>query len=80
MLFLILTKPFNGFLYLWGNSVYVLPNVGLKTEILTYSPSTYSITHPDPLLIQLLILYKISWKDLSSIYLELITILVVELK
>ena len=50
LLFLILTKPFNGFLNLQGNSIYVLPDIiGLKTKILTYSASTDSIIHPDPL-------------------------------
>ena len=60
--------------------MYVLPDIGLKTNILTYSASVDSITQPDPSLTQLLILYKISWNDLSSMYLELITVLVVELK
>ena len=60
--------------------MYVLPDIGLKTNILTYSASVDSITQPDPSLTQLLIIYKISWNDLSSMYLELITVLVVELK
>ena len=65
---------------LWGNSMYVLPDNGLKTEIFTYSASADSITQQDPSLIQLLIPYKISWKGLSGSYSELITVLVVELK
>ena len=38
--------------------MYVLPDNGIKSEILTYSTSLDSITKPDPSLIQLLILYK----------------------
>ena len=48
-------------------------------EILTYSPFINSIIQPDPSLIQLSILYKISWKDLSRSYLGLIAVLVVKL-
>ena len=60
--------------------MYVLPDNGLKIEIFTCSLFTDSIIQPDPSLIQLSILYNISGKDLSSIYLsELITALVVEL-
>ena len=58
--FLILIKPFIDFLNLLGNLMYMLPDNGLKIEILTYSASIESITQPDPSLIQLLILYKIS--------------------
>ena len=54
--------------------MYVLPDNGIKSEILTHSTSLDSITKPDPSLIQLLILYKSFWKDLSSMYLELITV------
>ena len=61
---------------LCGNSMYVLPDNGLKTEIFLYSESADSITQQDPSLI----LYKISWKGLSRSYSELITVLVVELK
>ena len=79
-LFLILIKPFVEFLNLQGNSVYTIFDNGLKTEILTYSASfDNSITKPDPSLMQLSIQYKIYWKDLSSMYLELVTVLVVEL-
>ena len=74
-------KPFIAILNLRGNSIYVLPSNGLETEILTHPASNDSIIIPDPSLIQLSILYKVSWKDLSSLYLsELITVLVVELK
>ena len=38
--------------------MYVLPDNGLKIEILTYSASIYSTTQPDPSLIHLSILYK----------------------
>ena len=55
--------------------MYVLSDNGLKMEIFTYSLFTDSVTQPDISLIQLYILHKISWKDLSSIYLsELITV------
>ena len=57
---LILIKPFIEFFNLRGNSTYVLPINGLKTEILTYSASIDSITQTDPSLTQLSILYKIS--------------------
>ena len=60
--------------------MYVLPENGLKIDIFTCYTSTDLITQPDPSLIQLSILYKISRKYLSSIYLELITVLIVELK
>ena len=59
-MFLILIKPFIEVFNLRGNSTYVLPINGLKTEILKYSASIDSITQPDPLLTQLSILYKIS--------------------
>ena len=59
--------------------MYFLYN-GLKTEISMYWTSADSINQRDPSVIQLSILYKISWKDLSRSYLELITALVVELK
>ena len=38
--------------------MYVLPDNGLKIEILTYSVSIESITQPDSSLIKLWILYK----------------------
>ena len=61
--------------------MYALHDNGLKIEIFTYSLFIDSITQPDTSLIQLSTLCKISWKDLSSIYLsELIIALVVELK
>ena len=60
--------------------MYMLSDNELKTERFTYSASIDSITHPDPSLIQLSVLYKISWKELSSVCLKLITVLVVELK
>ena len=41
------------FLNLRGNSMYVLPDNGLKVEISTYPLSTDSITQPDPSSIQL---------------------------
>ena len=53
-------RAFIEFLNLLGNSIYVLFDNRLKIEILTYSLSIYSITQPDPSLIQLSILYKIS--------------------
>ena len=59
-MFLILIKPFIEVFNLRGNSTYVLPINGIKTEILKYSASIDSITQPDPLLTQLSILYKIS--------------------
>ena len=40
--------------------MYEIPENGLKTEILTYSSFIDSVTQPDPSLIQLSILYKIS--------------------
>ena len=67
-LLIILIKPFTEFL-----------DNELKIEILTYSTSIDLITQLDSSLIQLSILYKIYWKDLSRIYWELITVLVVEL-
>ena len=60
--------------------MYVLPDNGHKTETLTYSASIDSITRLDPSLMQLSILDKIYWKDLLIIFLELIIVLVVELK
>ena len=54
--------------------MYELPDNGLKIEILKYSLPTDLITQPDPFLIQLSILYKISWKEMSNIYLELFTV------
>ena len=45
---------------LLGKLMYELPDNGLKTEILTYSVSIDSVTQPDPSLIQLSVLYKIS--------------------
>ena len=60
--------------------MYMLSDNELKTERFTYSASIDSITQPDPSLIQLSVLYKISWKELSSVCLKLITVLVVELK
>ena len=60
--------------------MYVLPENKLKTEILTYSASIDSIAEPDLSLIQLSILYRIYWKDLSISYSRLVTVLVVELK
>ena len=47
-------QTFAEFFNLRGNSMYVLPENGLKTEIFTYSASTDSITQPDSSLIQLL--------------------------
>ena len=44
--------------------MHVFPDNGLTTEILTYAASIDSLTQP---LIQLSILYKISWWDLSSV-------------
>ena len=73
-------KPFIEFLNTRDNSVYVLPYNGLKIEIFSYSLSTYLTTQPDSSLIQSSILYRTFWKDLSSTYLDLITVLVVELK
>ena len=63
--------------------MYALPDNRLKTEILIYAASIDSITQPvnsiiDLSLIQLSLLYKFSWKDWSGMYLELITILVLE--
>ena len=57
----------------------VLPDNGLKIEIFTYSASIDSITQPDPALIQLSILYKISSKNFSRSYSGLITVLLGEL-
>ena len=54
------TRPFIEFLNLQGNSVYMLPDNGLKIEIFTYSASIDLVTQPDPSLIQLFILYKTS--------------------
>ena len=76
----ILIRPFIEFLNLTGNSIYELPDNGLKMYIFTYSLFIHSITQPDPSLIQLSILYKISWKDLSRSYSRLITVLIEELK
>ena len=53
-------KPFIAILNLRGNSIYVLPSNGLETEILTHPASNDSIIIPDPSLIQLSILYKVS--------------------
>ena len=75
-LFLTLIRPLFEFLNLLGNLMFLLPDNGLKREVLKYSSSIDSITHPNPSLIQLSILYKISWIDL----LELINVLLVELK
>ena len=77
---LTLIKLFIEFLNVGENSKYVLPDNGLKTEVLIYSASIDSITQLYSSLIQWSILYKIYWKDLSNIYLELITVLVVQLK
>ena len=60
--------------------MYVLSDNGLKIETFTYSASTDSVTQPYPSSIQLSILRKISWKDLSVSYSRLITVLVLELK
>ena len=49
--FLILIRPFIESLNLQGNSMYVLPNNGLKIETFTYSASTDSVTDPNPSLI-----------------------------
>ena len=46
-LFLILIRAFIEFFNLLGNSLYVLPDNGTQTEILTYSPFTDSVTKPD---------------------------------
>ena len=59
-LLLILIRPFIEFFNLRGNSVYVLPDNGLKIEIFTDSLFADSVTQPDPSLIQLSILCKIS--------------------
>ena len=56
-LFLILIKPFIEFFNPQGNAMYMFPDNGLTTEILTYAASIDSLTQP---LIQLSILYKIS--------------------
>ena len=45
-------RPFIEFFNLQDNSMYVLPDNGLKIEIFTYSLFTDSITQPDPSLIQ----------------------------
>ena len=79
-LFLIRIRPFIEFFNSLSNSMEELGDNGLETEILIYSASIDSIIRPDPSLIQLSILYKISWKDLLRSYLELFTALVVELK
>ena len=56
--------------------MYFLPDNALKTEILMYSLSIYSIVQADPSLIQLSTLYEICWKDLFRPYLLwLITVL-----
>ena len=55
-----INQTFIEFLNLRGNSMYELPDNGLKIEILKYSLPTDLITQPDPSLIQLSILYKIS--------------------
>ena len=65
---LILIRPFIEFLNLRGNQVYVLPDNEQKIEIFIYSLPTDSITQTDASLIQLSILYKISWEDLSQSY------------
>ena len=57
-----------------------LPINGLKIEILMYWDLIDSTIQPDPPLIQLSILYKISWKDFSRSNLWFITGFVVELK
>ena len=59
--------------------MYEFPDNGLQIKILTYSKSIDSIIQPDPWLIQLSVLQRISAKDLSRSYSELITVLVVEL-
>ena len=64
-----------------SNSISVLPDSGLWIEILTYSPSIYSIVQEDHSLILLSNPYKTSWKDLSRPYLQRsITVLAVELE
>ena len=73
-------KPFIEFLNTRDNSVYLLSYNGLKIEVFSCSLSTYLTTQPDSSLIQSSILYRTFWKDLSSTYLHLITVLVVELK
>ena len=45
-LFLILIRAFIEFFNLLGNSLYVLPDNGTQTEILTYSPFTDSVNKP----------------------------------
>ena len=60
-----LIRPFIEFLNLRGNSMYALPDNGLKIEIFIYSLSTYSTTEPDFLLIQLSII-KIFLKNLEK--------------
>ena len=57
-----------------------LPINGLKVEILMYWDLIDSTIQPELSLIQLSILYKISWKDLSRSNLWFITIFVVESK
>ena len=79
-LFLILIGPFISFLNLRRNSMYLLPDNRLKLKILTYSWCTDWITQSDSLLIQLSILHNIYGKTLSTIYLELVIVLIVELK
>ena len=75
-----INQTFHWVFNLRGYSLYVLSNNELKIDIFTYSASADSITQPDPSLIQLSILYKISWKDLSSMYLELVTVLTEDLQ
>ena len=60
--------------------MYELCDNGLQIEILTYSRCIDSIIQPNPSLIQLSILLKISWKDLPGSYSEPNTVLLVELK
>ena len=53
---------------------------GLKVKILMYGDWIDSTIQPDPSLIQLWILYKMFWKDLSRSNLWFVTVFVVELK
>ena len=58
--------------------MYGLPDNGLSVQMLTYSVSIDAIVQPDAPLIQLSILSKISWIDLSRLYLGPITVLLVK--
>ena len=53
-------QTFHWFLKLLSNLMYMPPANGLKIEIFTYLLWTDSIAQPNPSLIQLSILYKIS--------------------